>query len=125
MTRSELKARVAAHFGLLTAEDIEASVAVLLEAIATAMAEGGRAELRGFGTFFMGLRAPRTGRNPKTGAQVGVPAKRVPRFKAATALRERVAVPGRAPAQPAVRADAARAPRAQPADATASRLGFL
>jgi len=90
MTRSELKARIAARFRLLTAEDIEVSVSVILAALAASMAKGRRAQMRGFGTFSASYRPPRTGRNPRTGASVHVQAKHAPRFKPTGALRERV-----------------------------------
>ena len=90
MTRSELKARIATRFELLTPEDIESSIAVILEALAASMTKGGRAELRGFGSFWAAYRPPRTGRNPRTGASVLVEAKHAPRFKPTGELRERV-----------------------------------
>jgi nucleoid DNA-binding protein len=49
-----------------------------------------RIEARGFGSFALTYRPPRTGRNPKTGETVPVPAKRVARFTAGKELRERV-----------------------------------
>jgi len=90
MTRSELNARIAARFRLLAAEDVESAVALILGALAASMAMGGRAEMRGFGTFSAAYRPPRIGRNPKTGARVSVPAKRLPRFKPTGELRDRV-----------------------------------
>ena len=90
MTRSELKARIGARFQLLTPEDIESSVAVILAALAASMTKGRRAELRGFGSFWAAYRAPRTGRNPRTGASVLVEAKHAPRFKPTGELRDRV-----------------------------------
>ena len=90
MTRSGLKARIAARFQLLTPEDVESSIAVILEALAASMTTGRRAELRGFGSFWAAYRPPRTGRNPRTGASVLVEAKHAPRFKPIGELRERV-----------------------------------
>ena len=54
------------------------------------MAQGRRVELRGFGAFSTRARAPRTGRNPRTGAAVKVDAKKVPYFKPGKELRERL-----------------------------------
>jgi len=51
---------------------------------------GGRIEIRGFGSFEVRTRNPRTGRNPKTGATVKVTERRVPFFKVGKELRERV-----------------------------------
>jgi len=62
----------------------------VIEAISGALSTGDRVELRGFGSFTVKKRAPRVGRNPKTGASVNVPAKVVPHFKPGKELRERV-----------------------------------
>ena len=88
MTRSELTSRLAARFPQLVAQDAEASVTAILQAIAGALADGDRVEIRGFGSFSLNYRPPRQGRNPKTGEQVAVVGKHVPHFKAGRALRE-------------------------------------
>ena len=49
-----------------------------------------RIEIRGFGSFSLNYRFPRTGRNPKSGEKVNVPEKYVPHFKAGKELRARV-----------------------------------
>jgi integration host factor subunit beta len=90
MTRSELIARLAAHFPQLTAKDAELSVKAILDALSEALAKGNRIEIRGFGSFTLNYRPPRNGRNPKTGETVPVPAKRVPHFTPGKELRERV-----------------------------------
>ena len=54
---------------------------------------GERIEIRGFGSFSLHYRAPRMGRNPKTGEAVALPGKHVPHFKPGKALRERVDYP--------------------------------
>jgi integration host factor subunit beta len=74
----------------LSTADAEASVQTILDAIGRAVAGGRRAEIRGFGSFGVNSRPSRTGRNPRTGETVLVPAKRVPHFKAGKELRERV-----------------------------------
>ena len=56
----------------------------------SAIAKGERIEIRGFGSFGLNYRPPRTGRNPKSGEKVQVPEKHVPHFKAGKELRERV-----------------------------------
>lgn len=58
-----------------------------------ALETGDKVELRGFGSFRLRQRAPRIGRNPKTGALVEIPAKRVPWFKVGKALRRLVDTP--------------------------------
>jgi DNA-binding protein HU-beta len=57
-----------------------------LEAIAEALAKGDRVQLIGFGTFSVGERAARTGRNPQTGKEMKIAAKKVARFKVGAAL---------------------------------------
>jgi integration host factor subunit beta len=55
-----------------------------------ALERGDRIETRGFGSFEIRRKPPRTGRNPRTGEKVKVPAKYVPHFKAGKELRKRV-----------------------------------
>jgi integration host factor subunit beta len=58
--------------------------------MADVLSEGGRIEIRGFGSFSLHYRAPRTGRNPKTGDPVVLSGKYVPHFKPGKELRDRV-----------------------------------
>jgi integration host factor subunit beta len=90
MTKSELIAALAARYSQLTARDTDYAVKTVLDAMTQALAEGQRIEIRGFGSFSLSERAPRVGRNPKSGEQVMVPGKQVPHFKAGKELRERV-----------------------------------
>ena len=62
----------------------------IIEEIAKSLIRGERIEIRGFGSFGLNYRPPRTGRNPKSGEKVQVPAKYVPHFKAGKELRERI-----------------------------------
>ncbi len=66
------------------------TVMVILDEISNSLEKQGRVEIRGFGSFGINHRPPRTGRNPKTGVSVAIPAKYVPHFKAGKELRERV-----------------------------------
>jgi integration host factor subunit beta len=93
MTRSDLIAKLAERFPQLLAKDAELAVKVVLDTMAGALVRGGRIEIRGFGSFALNYRPPRTGRNPKSGDKVQVPAKHVPHFKAGKELRERVDYP--------------------------------
>jgi len=61
-----------------------------LDQMADSLARGERIEIRGFGSFSLHYRAPRIGRNPKTGEQVALSGKYVPHFKPGKELRERV-----------------------------------
>jgi integration host factor subunit beta len=56
-------------------------VQTVLDSIIESLQGGDKVELRGFGSFRLRDRAPRIGRNPKTGEKVSVPSKRVPYFK--------------------------------------------
>ena len=90
MIRSELVAIVAEQNPHLTIKDVERIVATIFDEITDALAQGRRVELRGFGAFSTRARAPRTGRNPRTGAAVKVDAQKVPYFKPGKELRERL-----------------------------------
>lgn len=90
MTKSELIAKLAARFPQLVAKDADYAVKMMLDAMTAALARGDRIEIRGFGSFALNYRPPRTGRNPKSGEKVLVPEKHVPHFKAGKELRERV-----------------------------------
>ena len=90
MTKSELIELIAAKQSHLPAKDVELAVKQILEIMSDALAQGQRIEIRGFGSFGLNYRPPRTGRNPKSGEKVQVPEKHVPHFKAGKELRERV-----------------------------------
>jgi integration host factor subunit beta len=90
MIRSELLQSLAADNPDLRMEEVEQVVDIFFDEITTRLAEGGRVELRGFGTFSTRQRDARTGRNPRTGAAVDVAAKRVPYFKPGKEMRERL-----------------------------------
>lgn len=90
MTKSELIDQLAEFQRHLAHLDVELAVKSVLEQMSTALAEGDRIEIRGFGSFSLHYRAPRMGRNPKTGESVALPGKHVPHFKPGKALRERV-----------------------------------
>ena len=70
----------------------EAAVIVerILDSMVRALARGDKVEIRGFGSFRTRLRRAHVAHNPKTGARVEVPAKRIPFFKPSKELRERV-----------------------------------
>ena len=94
MTKSELIAQLAERFPQLVAKDADYAVKMILDAMTDALARGDRIEIRGFGSFALNYRPPRTGRNPKSGEKVLVPEKYVPHFKAGKELRERVDLRG-------------------------------
>lgn len=90
MTKSELVEVIASKQSQLSVKDVELAVKTLIEHMSQSLAEGQRIEIRGFGSFSLHYRAPRVGRNPKTGESVDLPEKYVPHFKPGKQLREKV-----------------------------------
>jgi integration host factor subunit beta len=95
MTKSELIERIVAaqarsSGAQLNSKDVEFAVKTMLEQMSQTLASGDRIEIRGFGSFSLHYRAPRIGRNPKTGESVGLSGKHVPHFKPGKELRDRV-----------------------------------
>ncbi len=90
MTKSELIELIAGMQSQLSHKDIELAVKTMLEHMSETLATGERIEIRGFGSFSLHYRAPRLGRNPKTGETVQLPGKYVPHFKPGKEMRERV-----------------------------------
>ncbi len=90
LTRSELIERLAARQTLLTGKDVELAVKTIVEQMSETLASGERIEIRGFGSFSLHYRAPRIGRNPKTGEAVSLDGKSTPHFKPGKELRDRV-----------------------------------
>ena len=89
MTKADLVDQVTA-LGSLTRRDGEVIVDTFFEGIIDAVAVDDKVEIRGFGSFRTRQRNARTGRTPKTGDKVEVPAKRVPYFKPSKELRDMV-----------------------------------
>lgn len=79
----------------LSTRDVDLAVKHLVDYMADTLVEGGRIEVRGFGSFSLHYRAPRLGRNPKTGDRVKLAGKYVPHFKSGKELRDRVNQPAR------------------------------
>lgn len=90
MTKSELIEMLSARQTHLKADDVDLAVKALLEMMGGALSSGQRIEVRGFGSFSLHFRPPRTGRNPKTGSAVPLAGKHVPHFKPGKELRKRV-----------------------------------
>jgi len=88
--KSELIQKIALANPHLYQRDVERIVNVVFNEIIEALARGDRVELRGFGAFTVKRRAPRVGRNPRTGAAVNVDEKHVPFFKTGKELRDRL-----------------------------------
>ncbi len=90
MTKSELIEKMATDFPHIQVKDMESSVKEILEQMAQSLSVNERIEIRGFGSFSLHYRAPRIGRNPKTGERVDLDGKYVPHFKPGKELRDRV-----------------------------------
>ena len=90
MTRSELILKIASECDSLPARDVQLAVKTMLDQMSGTLAEGGRIEIRGFGSFALRYRPPRIGRNPRTGEQVQLGGRHVPHFKPGKEMRERV-----------------------------------
>jgi integration host factor subunit beta len=90
MIRSQLVQKLAALHPDLSIQEVDRIVDIVFDSIGGRLAEGGRVELRGFGAFTTRARQGRTGRNPRTGSAVVVPAKRVPHFKPGKEIRQRL-----------------------------------
>ncbi|MDG1733043.1 MAG: integration host factor subunit beta [Thalassotalea sp.] len=90
MTKSELIEKLIDKLDHLSAKDVELAIKEILEMMSSTLEQGERIEIRGFGSFSLHYRAPRVGRNPKTGESVELTGKYVPHFKPGKELRERV-----------------------------------
>ena len=90
MTKSELVAKVAEEAGLKKAQ-AEKCIDAAIKAIAEALAKGERTAIPGLGVFNVRERKARKGRNPQTGKEITIPARKVVSFTAAKSLKESVA----------------------------------
>ena len=89
MTKAELIEEVS-RVVEMTHKDSEVIVEAIFDSVVKALRGGDKIEIRGFGSFRTRQRQPRVGRNPKTGARVDVPAKRIPYFKPSKELKDLV-----------------------------------
>ena len=90
MNKSELIEGMVAKHPALPAHGVEAAVNLVFDSITAELVRDGRVEVRGFGSFSVRHRRAKQGRNPKTGASIAVPPKRVPFFTAGLDLARRV-----------------------------------
>ena len=89
MNKNDLIAAVADATGQSKA-DAGRCVDAVLDAVSGSLAGGTEVRLVGFGTFSVANRAATTGRNPRTGEAIQIPASKVPKFKAGKALKDAV-----------------------------------
>jgi DNA-binding protein HU-beta len=88
MNKGQLVEVVAKALGSKSAA--EKAINSTLKAITDAMKKGDKVTLVGFGTFAVAKRAARTGRNPQTGKEIKIKAKKVPKFTAGKALKDTI-----------------------------------
>ncbi len=88
MTKARIIEKVSEQVSLLTKRQAEIVVNTLFNSVRDSLHRGDKTEIRGFGSFRLRSRRMKEGRNPKTGATVSVPAKKVPFFKAGKELKE-------------------------------------
>jgi integration host factor subunit beta len=92
MTKSQLIENISLRLPHLLHRDVEMALNITIDAMTNHLAKGERIEIRGFGGFSVIQRAPRIGRNPKTGEQVSLPIRHSTHFKPGLDLRERVSL---------------------------------
>ncbi len=85
MNKAELVAKIAEDAGISKTQ-ANASVDSFIDAVAKTLKKGDSVTLVGFGTFSVSKRAARTGRNPQTGKEIKIAAKKVVKFKAGAEL---------------------------------------
>jgi len=89
MNKEELISKVASGVGL-SKTDAAKSVDSVFSNITSSLKSGNEVRIVGFGTFLVANRAATTGRNPRTGESIQIPAKKVPKFRAGKALKSTV-----------------------------------
>ncbi|WPM31588.1 HU family DNA-binding protein [Hydrogenobacter sp. T-2] len=89
MTKAELVSAIAKGAGI-TKKQADAALKSAIQAVSEALKKGERVAVPGFGIFAVRTRAERKGRNPRTGAEIKIPARKVVAFRPAKELRESV-----------------------------------
>ena len=89
MNKNELIASIAAETGL-TKTDSAKALDAFINSVAATLKNGDEVRLVGFGTFGVSKRAATTGRNPRTGETINIPARKVAKFKPGKALQDSV-----------------------------------
>lgn len=89
MNKAELVASIAEKSGF-SKKNSEKAVAAVIDSIVETVKKGEKVQLIGFGTFEVRSRAARTGRDPRTGKEIKIPACKVPGFKAGKAFKDAV-----------------------------------
>lgn len=87
MNKAELVDSIAERAGI-SKKDAGEAVEAMLDTIGQALVSGDKVQLTGFGTFEVRDREERKGRNPQTGAEIAIPARRVPAFRPGKVLKD-------------------------------------
>ena len=92
MNRTEFIRKVVANTAenKYTQKEIDEVLDAAKKVLTDAMIAGEKVSFVGFGTFEVGERAARVGRNPQTGEEISIPASRLPKFKAGKAFKEAI-----------------------------------
>ncbi len=90
MTKSELIAQIASKTNIMTKQQVEFIVNGVFDLLQSALVSGSKVEIRGFGSFRVREKKEKTGRNPRTGAVVHIPAGRVPYFRPSIDIKEQL-----------------------------------
>lgn len=88
MLKRELINGVSGQLGDYYKQDVAQAVDIILEEISQSLTEGRRVEIRGFGSFSVRTRKPRTTKNPKTGKMMDIPARKTLHFTMSKSLKE-------------------------------------
>lgn len=88
MLKRELVNEISGQLGGYYKQDVAQALDIILEEISQALTEGRRVEIRGFGSFSVRTRKPRTTKNPKTGKMMDIPARKTLHFTMSKSLKE-------------------------------------
>ncbi len=106
LIKSQLIAEISKELSHLPEKDIATAVSALIEQMSSNLSNGGRIEIRGFGSFSLHFRPPRKAHNPKTGEKLITNPKYVVHFKPGKELRERINANRHIPLQDKMEGDA-------------------
>ena len=90
MNKTQFVEKMHEKTGFGTVKETEKAYKAFIETVTEALKEGEKVQLVGFGTFDIGERATREGRNPQTGESIQIAASKSPRFKAGKAFKDAV-----------------------------------
>jgi nucleoid DNA-binding protein len=89
MNKTDLIDLIAEKVGISKA-DADRVIDTFVDGVADSLSKGDSVTIIGFGTFSINVRKARTGRNPRTGASIDIPERKVPKFKAGSKLKDKI-----------------------------------